>query len=81
MKGTGTPKDNKCNLSTKWMLATDLLVADGLVKVLVFLDHHLDLLLLAVHLVRLQEVLPVRHPVLGLLAVPKKNTTLLGTEM
>jgi hypothetical protein len=68
-------------LYKKWKLDTDLLVADGLVEVLVFLDHHLDLLLLAVHLVRLQEVLPVRHPVLRLLAVPTKNTTVLGTEM
>ena len=49
---------------------TDLLVADGLVKVLVLLDHHLNLLLLAVHIVSLQEVLPIRHPVLSLLAIP-----------
>ena len=46
------------------------LVVDGLVKVLVLLDHHLDLLLLAVDVVGLQEVFAVAHPVLGLLAIP-----------
>ena len=45
-----------------------------LVEVFMLLDHHLDLLLLAVLLAALlQEALPVGHPVLGLLAVPVKD--------
>ena len=48
-----------------------LMVADGLVKVLVLLDHHLNLLFLAVNVVSVEEGLAVCHPVLSLLAVPK----------
>ena len=37
-----------------------------LIKVLMLLDHHFNLLLLGVDIIRVEEALPVGHPVLSL---------------